>query len=159
MKTVLNGWEVTGMIRAQSGTPFDVTSNGSTMGVDAGSPYPDLVGDPYAGQTKQQWINPAAFKRALDGQYGTLHRNQLRLPGVRNVDASLMKNFAITETSKLAFRSEFFNLLNNAQIWGVNNGFTADTQSGSISSSNKNFGQPNAWRDARIIQLALRFSF
>lgn len=159
VKTLVNGWEVTGMIRIQSGMPFSVTSNGSTMGVDSGSQYPDLVGDPYAGQNKQQWISPAAFKRPLDGQYGTLGRNALRLPGVRNVDASLIKNFAITESIKAVFRAEFFNLFNNAQIWGVNTGFSGDNPGSPISSSNNNFGQPNAWREARIIQLGARFSF
>ena len=41
LRTILNGWEVSGMLRAQSGMPFSVTSNGSTQGVDAGSQYPD----------------------------------------------------------------------------------------------------------------------
>jgi hypothetical protein len=159
VRTLVNGWEVTGMIRAQSGMPFSVSSNGSTMGVDAGGQYPDLVGDPYAGQNKYRWINPDAFQRPQDGQYGTFKRNQLRLPGVRNVDASLIKNFAITETSKLAFRCEFFNLLNNAQIWNIVTGFSADNPGGGISSGTKNFGVPNTWREARIVQLALKLSF
>jgi hypothetical protein len=158
-KAVFNGWEVTGMFRAQSGMPVNITSNGSLMGVDAGSQYPNLVGDPYAGQTGFQWLNPAAFQRPADGQYGNLGRNALRMPGVRNVDASLIKNFAITEAMKVAFRCEVFNLFNHPQVWGLNTGFSADNPGGSISSSNKNFGQPNAFREARILQLALRFSF
>lgn len=159
LRTAFNGWEVTGMFRAQSGMPISITSNGSTMGVDAGSQYPNLVSDPYAGQTSQQWLNPAAFQRPPDGQYGTLGRDALRMPGIRNVDASLIKNFAISETAKVAFRCEVFNLFNHPQIWGLNIGFTADNPGGQISSSNKNFGQPNAFREARILQLALRFSF
>ncbi len=159
-RTALNGWQVTGMIRSQSGMPFSVTSNGSIMGVDAeGTRYPDLVGDPYSGQTKYQWINPSAFARPQDGQYGNMQRNALRLPGVRNVDASLLKNFAITETMKVTFRAEVFNLFNHAQIWGINTGFSADNPGGTISSTVKNLGQPNAYREARIIQLALRFAF
>ena len=158
-RAAFNGWEITGMIRAQSGMPFSVTSNGSTEGVDAGSQYPDLVGDPYSGQSKYGWLNPAAFKRPLEGQYGTFKRNQLRLPGVRNVDASLIKNFAITERSKFVFRAEVFNLFNNAQIWDVNKDFSADNPGGTISANLHNFGQPNTWREARIIQLAVKFSF
>ncbi len=159
LRTVFNGWEVSGMIRAQSGMPFSVSSNGSTMGVDAGGQYPDVIGDPYAGQNKYQWVNPAAFQRPLDGQYGNVHRNAFRMPGIRNVDANFVKNFAITESVKAAFRCEIFNLFNHPQIWGLTTGFTADNERGLISTGNKNFGQPSSWREARIIQLALRFSF
>lgn len=159
-RVVFNGWEVTGMFRSQSGMPISIDSNdGTTMGVDAGRAYANLVGDPYAGQSKQRWLNPAAFQRPQDGQYGNLQRNALRMPGVRNVDASLIKNFAITESAKVAFRCEVFNLFNHPQIWGLNTGFSADNPGGNISTSNNNFGQPNSWREARILQLALRFSF
>lgn len=162
VKTIVNGWELTGMFRAQSGMPFTVTSNGDLKGVDAGGFYgqlPDLVGDPYAGQSKNRWINPAAFQRPADGSYGNMTRNQLRMPGIRNMDAALLKNFAITETTKVVFRAEVFNLFNNAQIWGINTGFSADNPGGGISASNTNLGVPNTFREARIIQLGLRFSF
>jgi hypothetical protein len=158
-RQVLNGWEVSGIFRAQSGMPITITSNGSVQGDSVGSPYPNLVGDPYAGQTRYQWINPAAFQRPMDGQYGSMGRNALRLPGVRNVDATLSKSFRITEGSKLSMRLEVFNLFNHPQVWGINTGFTADNQGGGISSTNKNLGQPSSYREARILQLGFRFSF
>ena len=158
-RTLFNGWEVTGMFRAQSGMPITITSNGSLMGVDAGSQYPNLIGDAYAGQTKTQWLNPAAFQRPADGQYGNMNRNQLRMPGIRNVDASLIKNFAIRESVKVALRFETFNLFNHPQIWALNTSFSGDNPGGSISANLKNFGQPSNYREARILQMALRFSF
>ncbi len=158
-RQLLNGWEVSGIFRAQSGMPFTVSSNGSTMGVDAGGQYANLIGDAYAGQSSDRWINPAAFQRPLDGQYGNTTRNEFRLPGIRNVDATLSKSFRITEGSKLAMRLEVFNLFNHPQIWGVNTGFTADNQLGGISSTNQNLGQPNSYREARILQVGFRFSF
>ncbi|MGE5647355.1 MAG: carboxypeptidase regulatory-like domain-containing protein [Acidobacteriota bacterium] len=162
VKAIVNGWEISGMFRAQSGMPLTVTSNGDLKGIDAGGVYnqlPDLVGDPYAGQSGSHWLNPAAFQRPADGAWGNMTRNQLRLPGVRNMDAALLKNFSITEKAKATFRAEFFNLFNNAQIWGVNNTFSADNPGGGISASNLTLGEPNSYREARIIQLALRFSF
>jgi hypothetical protein len=158
-RAVLNGWQVNGLIRSQSGTPFTVTGNGDTKGVDAGSQFVDLIGDPYAGQNSGRWINPAAFARPQDGQYGNLHRNALRLPHISNVDASLIKNFAIRENMRVTFRAETFNLFNHAQIWGINTGFTGDNPGSLISATNQNLGQPNSFRDARILQLALRFAF
>ena len=159
LKHIVNGWELSGIFRAQSGMPFSVSGNGSTQGVDSGSPYVDVVGDPYAGQSKHRWINPDAFRRVAEGSYGNFHRNALRMPGVRNLDANLVKNFAITESMKAAFRCEMFNVFNNPQIWSINTSFSGDNPGGPISANTKNFGYPTNFREARTIQMALRFSF
>jgi hypothetical protein len=37
-------------------------------------------------------------------------------PGFKNVDFSLFKNFAFTESTRLQFRAEFFNLFNTPQF-------------------------------------------
>jgi len=158
-RQVINGWELSGLLRSQSGMPINITSNGNLMGVNSGSQYPTLTGDPYAGQNSFQWLNPAAFSRPQDGSYGTLGRNSLRMPGVRNVDVNLVKNFNFSEAVKVQFRCEVFNLLNHAQVWGLNTGFSGDNPGSAISASDKNFGQANSYRDARTLQLALRFSF
>jgi hypothetical protein len=159
VKQVVNGWELSSMIRSQSGVPININSNGNLYGVSAGNQYPNLSGDPYAGNNSFQWLNPAAFTRPQDGTYGTLGRNALRMPGVRNFDINMIKNFAITEAAKLQFRAEVFNLFNHPQVWGIDTGFGADNPGGAISANNKNFGRANNYRDARTIQLALRFSF
>jgi len=158
-KQILNGWEVSGMIRSQSGMPVNITSNGILFGINAGSQYPNLSGDPYAGNNRFQWLNPDAFTRPAEGDYGNLGRNALNLPHLTNVDASLMKNFNFTERVKLTFRAECFNLLNHTQVWGINTGFSGDNPGSGISASAANFGQASAWRDARTLQLAARFQF
>jgi len=164
-KLLTNGWELSGMFRAQSGMPINVTSNGNLMGVNLGGTgnstgqYPNLIGDPYANTNAFQLLNPAAFQRPADGQYGTMTRNELRLPSIWNLDASIMKNFLITESVKATLRCEVFNLFNHPQVWGINNSFSGDNPGSGISNSAANFGQANAWRDARTLQLALRFAF
>src|ERR1035437_2326803 len=159
LKQVFNGWEVSGMIRSQSGMPITITSNGNLQGVNAGTQYADLNGSAYSGQNSFQWLNPGAFTRPADGAYGSMGRNALRLPGVRNVDVNLVKNFNFTETVKLQFRCEVFNLFNHPQVWGINTGFSGDNPGSAISATASNFGQANNYRDARTLQLALRFSF
>ena len=70
--------------------------------------YPNLVGDPYAGQNSFQWLNPAAFQRPQDGSYGNLGRNALRLPGVRNVDVNAREELQLhgnREAARSAARS------------------------------------------------------
>jgi len=50
---------------------------------------------------------------------GNAGRNSIVGPGLANVDFSLYKNFAmpkISESSKVQFRAEFFNILNHANF-------------------------------------------
>lgn len=147
------------MIRSQSGMPINITSNGNLYGLNLGSNFANLSGDAYANTNGFQWLNPQAFTRPQDGQWGTIGRNALRLPSVRNVDASIMKNFNFTEAMKLTFRCEVFNLFNHPEPWGINSGFSGDNPGSGISATAKNFGQINNYRDARTLQLALRFAF
>ena len=156
---IANGWQLTGMFRAQSGMPINIGANGSVQGVDAGSQYADLVGDAYAGNNKFQWLNPGAFKRPAEGSYGSLQRNQLRLPSMTNIDGGINKSFIMTEAMRVTLRAEFYNLLNDPQVWGINTGFSGDNPGSGISANNKAFGQANSYREARIIQLGLRFQF
>jgi hypothetical protein len=161
-KQLVNGWELSGMFRAQSGMPLTITSNGGLYGVNVGNnggQFPNLVGDPYAGQNSFQWLNQAAFQRPADGSWGTMTRNELRMPGIQNIDASIMKNFFITETAKFTYRCEVFNLINHPQPWGYNTGFSGDNPGSGLSASDVNFGQASSYRDARTIQMALRFAF
>ena len=48
--------------------------------------------------------------------YGNLSRNSLRGPDFRDFDLSLFKDFRLTESKKLEFRSEFFNVLNRVNF-------------------------------------------
>jgi hypothetical protein len=57
----------------------------------------------------------AAFARIPAGtnQFGNAGRNILRTRGFETFDLSLLKNFDLTESLKLQFRAESFNLLNH----------------------------------------------
>ncbi|HUB84025.1 MAG TPA: carboxypeptidase regulatory-like domain-containing protein [Bryobacteraceae bacterium] len=162
-KQVFNGWELSGVFRAQSGMPFNVTSNGGLYGENIGNnggQFANLVGDPYASGAGSLVLNHAAFFRPADGTWGTLGRNALHLPAITNLDMALLKNFAITpERVKMTFRFEVYNLFNHPELWGINTGFSGDNPGAGLSAGDGQFGQPNAYRDARTIQLALRLAF
>ena len=69
-------------------------------------------------------------------------------PGAFNIDAGLMKRFALTEKYGLQFRSEAFNLLNHANF-GNPDGFL----------DSPTYGQINSASPGRILQFALKFMF
>jgi Carboxypeptidase regulatory-like domain len=158
-RAAFNGWQLSGIAQFATGRPFNVGSNGSTMGVDSGGQRPNVIGDPYAGQSNLQWINPLAFARPADGEYGNLGRNALRLPGMNNIDMSISRTIKITERVKASIRADCFNVFNHPQIWGISTGFTADKQGALISATNKLFGQPTSYRDPRIFQFGAKLSF
>jgi len=159
LRQVLNGWEISGVIRGQSGMPVTITSNGNLYGENLGSQYANLSGDPYAGTNAFLLLNQKAFVRPPDGQWGNLGRNTLRLPSITNVDTALMKSFAFAERAKMTFRFEVFNLFNHPEVWGMNTGFNGDNPGLGLSANSGTFGEASSYRDARTIQLALRFAF
>ena len=75
-----------------------------------------VTGDPHIDNpTPERWFNTAVFSRLPDY---TPRSNPwlypgLTGPGFLNVDASLVKSFAITERFKFALRMDSFNVLNN----------------------------------------------
>lgn len=61
-------------------------------------------------------LNPAAFSVPAPGTFGDLPRNALRGPNFRQVDFILNKRIPITETMRLEFRTEVFNVFNRANF-------------------------------------------
>ncbi len=140
--------------------PVSIFSNGDLKGIDAVSLFADLIGDPYAGQTKSRWLNPAAFARPQDGRYGSLHRHTLRGPGYSNWDASLFKIIKIKEEANLKVGMDVFNLFNHPQVWGINTSFSGDNPGSGISNSSRStFGTISSYRDPRILQFGFKLEF
>jgi hypothetical protein len=117
-KYLLDGWQVSAIVTAQSGFPTPVSSNLDTTGTGIVS-RPDVVlgqkGDLPGGQrTWKKWFNTAAFAQAQFGRFGTSPRTDaFRLPGLVNTDFSATKAFRFKETKALQFRVELFNLVNH----------------------------------------------
>ncbi len=78
---------------------------------------PNLVAgvNPYLNNDRNL-INPAAFAAPTAGTYGDFSRNQLSGPIFRQVDLILAKKFRFTETTNFEFRTEVFNILNQANF-------------------------------------------
>jgi hypothetical protein len=136
-QALLGGWNVGTIIALNSGAPFEVLAGADVTNTGDPSQRAERTGaDPYAvagGQRVSQWLSPAAFAEPAPYTYGNQRRNDLVGPAFKNVDFNVSKDFALTETARLQFRSEFFNFFNHTNYGNPNNnvlsgGFGAITQ-------------------------------
>ncbi len=137
-----NGWQISGTVFWHSGIPFSVLStpysaNGDGIVNGSGPQFASVVPGvplyehkPIPGVTQAgtvQWLNPNAFVSAVDPstgackggdsvascQFGNLGRNALRGPDFVWSDLYLTKWFRVSESVKLRFDTQFFNVFNH----------------------------------------------
>jgi hypothetical protein len=177
LHTLLGGWQLSGLIAFQTGTPFGVTNGaygdnaGVGNGVGTGS-YVDIIGDGnaappmtnVAGVVGPLLYNPAAFAEPTGLTFGNSGRNILNNPARTNWDMGLFKRFAISEARAFEFRAEAFNVFNHTQWNGIDSG--ASCYAGPNNSpgdpsciTGSTFLHPTGAHDPRILQLGLKFIF
>jgi hypothetical protein len=151
---VLGGWELSGIVRYQSGAPLTITGN-TTIGARRA----DLVGDPYVPESDRfvggsagavQYLNPAAFASAPEGRRGNSTRGQFRGPSLHVWDLSLRKGFGVTGNVRLQIQADLFNAFNQTNLR-----FSAQ----SLSINAGGFGQLNQAAPPRNVQLGIRLTF
>jgi len=111
----------------------------------------------------------AQYIQAGLGALANAGRNTLQLPGIRNVDFSIFKNFNFSETKRIQLRADLYNAFNHPQyVPGSVNGGEAVTQTSpavqALLQTGLNetfFNRPDMvfTSHPRQIQLALRFDF
>lgn len=150
LNTVLGDWRVGVLGTFQSGQTFTVyDSVNQSNAFSAGTMRPNLIGDAQAGtQTLARWFNTAAFQSAAPYTFGNSPRSVLRGPAWKTVDATISKNFRITERVQSELRGELFNALNHANF---------DIPGHTL--GNPDFGAISSAEPARTVQLALRVVF
>ncbi len=117
-----------------------------------------------ANQSESQWFNPACFvspaSLAVGPGYGfgDAPIGNLRSMRFINMDVALAKNFLITETKKLQFRAEAFNVFNHMVLGVPGTTIAPSVSNGAISYGNA--GVVNSIANTpRELQLALKFMF
>jgi hypothetical protein len=142
------GWQLSGIYSYQSGAPLTFTVPGATLGNGVNA-RPDIIGDPHlSNPSAAAWFNTAAFAAPPPYTFGNSGVGILQGPSFSDLDASLMKNFHVTESKYFQFRWELFNSLNHVNLGPVNTTLNQPT-TGKILSAG----------DARQMQLALKFVF
>jgi hypothetical protein len=156
---LLGGWQLSGLMTYQSGTPFSIVNGGYGPGVGNGagtSSFMDIVGNPYntTGLVSDSSIpgpllyNPNAYAAPTGLTFGDSGRNSLNNPARTNFDMGLFKQFALTETRRFEFRAEGYNVFNHTQFNGVNNVAPSPT-----------FLYVSGAHNPRILQLGAKFFF
>ena len=158
LRKLLEGWQISGVGQVVSGQPLTVCSGEDLAGVGDNECQPwDLIGDPRIsnpsfsqGRNVDQnfWFNPAAFARPAPGTFGNAGRNILRGPGFQSWDIAVFKTFPINESTRVQFRSEFFNFLNHPNLTNPDTNPTS-----------ANFGRVLGKAGQRNLQLALKLYF
>jgi hypothetical protein len=163
VRLLLGGYQISGITNFESGAPIPRVTVADTLSNIRGL-YPVLVSDPNSGlagtvdpNTGLPFIfDPTAFTPAANGAFGNTPRAFGRLPGRKNTNLALMKQFYFNSerTRYLQFRAEAFNLFNTTQFTGIN---TTLPTAGPL--SNTTFGRPTGTRLPREFQFGLKLYF
>ena len=148
-KTLLGGWELSGIALFETGNPTSISGGPDNLGVGGGTSNRANVVAPitYPG-TRFQWFSTSSFAKPAPLQWGTAARNDLVGPGRNNWNVAMFKAFQFKENARFEFRAETFNTFNHTQFTGLSTSVTAS-----------NFGQLTGTNNPRTYQFGAKFLF
>lgn len=163
-RTVLDGWQISGIASFQSGAPMGIGVSVTSITDLSGSPTESsrtvLIGKPTLARgerTFDRYFNTEAFAPPVPGTPGNAAKDLIRGPGLNNWDISLFKNLALPKEGwRLQLRGEFYNAFNHTQFTTLDTGARFDALG---NQTNARFGEITGSRAARRVQLALRLTF
>ena len=160
LNEVVGNWQISSLIHIESGLPSTIVGDGAynsnydaqSLAVAATSSAPtggslvfDQHGNPGIFSSTKVTSN---FVDAYSGGSGT--RALVRMPWQRNVDLSVTKDFPMPwEHHFLQLRAEAFNAFNFVNFTNISLALTSPST----------FGDFTAAADARVLQMALRYTF
>ncbi len=162
---IAGGWQLNGVFSATSGTPFTVTSAGTSVNAPGNTQTADQVLEtveiPGGVGRGNSYFDPAAFAPVTDVRFGNSGRNILRGPGLVNLDASLFRDFPIGRGTTMQFRAEVFNVTNRPAFNNPGANASAPTRAadGTILNLNGYTEITSAQATERHVRFALRLLF
>jgi len=153
-KWLIGGWQLNGILRAVSGSPFNITADAGPCNCPGNGQFADVVG-PFKKLggvgPGQRFFDTTAFAAPAPNRFGNATRNLGRGPNLANYDFSIFRNFDLREGWRLEFRTEFYNLTNSPQFANPVGNANAGNF-GQITGTIANTGE-------REVQFALRLRF
>ena len=171
LRLVASDWQIAPIMTIKSAQFFSILAGpDQALTTVPGQPAQLLNTNPYpANQSVDHWLDPTAFGKPALGTYGNLGLNNLKGPGVFQLNMSLSRIFPIAEHKSFQLRAEAFNLPNHL------NPFTPGISpiNGTLFGGQQNQNAPNLGQitndisgnngllagDYRVIQFALKFVF
>ena len=169
MEAIIGGWQLSGIVTLQKGSPFSIGQWGTDPGVGMWNNRADSVPGVAASMGKGShwdWVNPAkgyfntaafALPTSCDDNtpgwcgFGNTGKNAYWGPGVFGIDASILKTWNLKEGRSFQFRWDAFNATNHPNFSGPSS--TVNQAAGTFGVISSTNGNP------RIFQGALRFTF
>ncbi len=160
---LIGGWQVNGIVTANTGYPLDYKVARDTLGTgytnNRGPARPNVTTYEFSTDPTNNIVGPTAanFSFAssvinLRNPQGDYYRGKFRGPGYWNMDFSLFKDVKLpwftAEGSKLQFRAEAFNLFNHTNYTNPSTTLTS-----------VNLGKTFSAYSNRQIQFGLKFIF
>ncbi|HXW07948.1 MAG TPA: TonB-dependent receptor [Vicinamibacterales bacterium] len=130
-RSVLHGWQLSGIWTMRSGQPLTVfvtanrsrsqwnPSRGPGIGQDRPSYAPGYGPETAVLGRPDRWFDPNAFVLQPAGTFGNTGRGDLRGPDLRTLDLALTRQLAwarLGQAGRLEFRLEAFNVLNRTNF-------------------------------------------
>ncbi|MBS1826672.1 MAG: TonB-dependent receptor [Acidobacteria bacterium] len=158
LRAVGAGWSLNGIATLQSGQPVSITSAANTTASFNGTQRPNSTGisSQTSGSAKERvdrWFDTAAFSVPARYAFGNVGRNlpDNRGPAIQVWDLSVLKRIPVTESKRVEFRAEFFNLMNNVNFQLPDGDSTVFGR--------PQFGTLTGTERARVIQFGLKFYY
>jgi len=170
MEETVGGWQLSGIITWQKGSPFSIGSWNTDPGVGMWNNRADSVSGvaPNVGKgshwdwAKTGYLNQAAFKDPVSCAdqtpgwcgFGDTGKNAYFGPGVFGINASIMKNWVLKEGKTFQFRWDAFNATNHPNFSTPSSNVDSGTPA-----NGGTFGLISGSNSPRIFQGALRITF
>ena len=157
-KALLNGWNLSGILRYESGRPQNIFMDNDMGGFLFNSQKRPNTGggDPVAAEgdfdpNADRYFNRAAWTDPGPLTFGNAPRRDSDARGFKvfNEDINISKSFQLTEKARLRFEAQFGNIFNRTTFLGPNTNFSSGAF-GLVS------GQAN---QARSVQLGVRLDY
>jgi hypothetical protein len=166
---LVGGWKLSATSRENTGAPFTPTMANNQTYAQAGSQFPNLIGNPLSvltpgnnndptkqnggpqtsTHTLQNWFNKYAYAAPDALTFGNVHRNSLYGPDYSDLSLSFGKTFKVLERYELTIKADARNALNHPAFGGPDSAID-DTLPAQITSVVNN---------GRHIQLYAHFQF
>lgn len=167
---LIGGWQIAGIFNDRTGQPYTPVLSGDPANIGvSGAQFPIKVGNPNIHHTlankAAHYFDPGAFafpsvngvQVSTSGYINLVNgRDILRSQGLVDVDATLKKNFNISEAKFFELRLESFNVANHPTFAAPNSTITLGA---TLNNSNSVGKVSSTLNNNRIFQAALKFFF